>query len=148
MARTSAPIPNAAGPRAVHLRKYGKKSDPDRPGSTWPGRAPAATERIKDSRIKWVRWCPMMAVDSIRFSHDLYSDKTDDKPPQDAKRPEPKTSTNRGIVINLNEENENASDSIYFNRESLSNEIDGSHLQYQKDDNQTRMTTFQLTHES
>jgi hypothetical protein len=33
-------------------------------------------------------------------------------------------STSRGIVIDLREESRNASDSIRFNRESFSNEID------------------------
>jgi hypothetical protein len=37
---------------------------------------------------------------------------------------EPKVSTQRGITIDLNEELENASDSILFSYESNSNEIE------------------------
>jgi hypothetical protein len=50
---------------------------------------------------------------------------------------EPSTnSTSRGILIDLREQLQNASDSICFNRESCSNEIDESDLHDEKHDEQ------------
>jgi hypothetical protein len=49
-------------------------------------------------------------------------------------------STSRGIIIDLSTENENASDSMRFNRKSFSNEIDESDQQFAKHDKQKTST--------
>jgi hypothetical protein len=49
--------------------------------------------------------------------------------------------TVRGISIDLNKKDENADDSIRFNREFVSNEIDESNRQSEKHDD-PRISTF------
>jgi hypothetical protein len=48
---------------------------------------------------------------------------------QDEKHPEQRISTDRGIVIDVSDDDENVLDSIRVNRESFGNEIDESDLQ-------------------
>jgi hypothetical protein len=60
---------------------------------------------------------------------------------QDEKHNDPRISTFRGISIVPSDENENADDSIRFNREFDSNEMEESDLQSEKHDN-PRISTF------
>jgi hypothetical protein len=66
------------------------------------------------------------------FNLDHDSNEIDESELQDEKHFEQRISTDRGIVIDLSDDDENASDSIRVNRESVSNEIDESDLQYEK----------------
>jgi hypothetical protein len=60
------------------------------------------------------------------------SNEIDERNSQLEKQSEPRISTLCGIIINRNEEHENALDSIRFNLEPDSNEIDERNSQYEK----------------
>jgi hypothetical protein len=65
----------------------------------------------------------------------------DESDSQYEKHDDPRISTFREISIDSSDEDENANDSIRFNREFDSNEIDESDLQFEKHDD-PRISTF------
>jgi hypothetical protein len=87
---------------------------------------PAMNTTLSGSKTKLTR-VPAKTADSIRDT-DVESNQIDESDLQFAKHDEQRTSTLRGIVIDLRAESENVSDSIRRSRQSFSNEINESKL--------------------
>jgi hypothetical protein len=69
------------------------------------------------------------ASDSIRFNLQLFSNETHESDLQAEKHDAQRTSTCRGIVIDLSGHDEKAKTSIRLNSQSLQNEIEESRAQ-------------------
>jgi hypothetical protein len=65
----------------------------------------------------------------MRVNSESSSNETDESDLQSKKHPEQRIWTRRGIVIDMREDRENASDSMRVSSESGSNETDESDLQ-------------------